>query len=282
MVFALLFDRAQISDIVTKTTGGAVDYSDSSTQAEQLKAIGSKLSHEREARSVTLDAVATKTYIPLRLLSAIEAGRMDLLPEPVFVQGFIRRYADTLGLDGTALSKEFAIESPVPIYDAESPPLEAAEPLAPVSERPLWLYVLGGAIGLGMLGLIVSSLINSRPTEPPKPSANSIAPRKVQSKAAATPSGLSSASASPVAAPGPVAVKLNMIDESWIEVVVDGKVAFDGTLQKGTQKTWAGQKQVIISAGNAGGVSASYNNGAAKSLGAPGDVVQNVKFPPTP
>ncbi|MCY7324380.1 MAG: DUF4115 domain-containing protein [Phormidesmis sp. CAN_BIN36] len=265
---------------MTKTTGGAVDYSDSSTQAEQLKAIGSKLSHEREARSVTLDAVATKTYIPLRLLSAIEAGRMDLLPEPVFVQGFIRRYADTLGLDGTALSKEFAIESPIPIYEAESP-IETAEPLPP-SKRPLWLYVLGGAIGLGALGLIVSSLINSRPTAPPKPSANSIAPRKVQSKAAATPPVLSSTGASPVAVTGPVAVKLNLIDESWVEVVVDGKVAFDGTLQKGTQKTWAGQKQVVIKAGNAGGVSASYNNGAAKLLGAPGNIVQNVKFPPNP
>ncbi len=257
-----------------------MDYSDSSTQAEQLKAIGSKLSHEREARSVSLDAVATKTYIPLRLLSAIEAGRMDLLPEPVFVQGFIRRYADTLGLDGAALSKEFAIESPVPIFET-LPKLEAEEPSPSVSERPLWLYVLGGAIGLGALGLIVANLINSKSAEPPpKPSANSIAPRKVQSKAVATPPVLSSTSASPVAASGPVTVKLNLIDESWVEVVVDGKVAFDGTLQKGDQKTWAGQKQVVIKAGNAGGVSASYNNGAAKLLGAPGDVVQNVKFPP--
>ena len=254
-----------------------MDYSDSSTQAEQLKAIGSKLSHEREARSVSLDAVATKTYIPLRLLSAIEAGRMDLLPEPVFVQGFIRRYADTLGLDGATLSKEFAIESPVPIFET-LPKLEAEEPPPSTSERPLWPYVLGGAIGLGALGLIVANLINSKSAEPPapKPSANSVAPRKAQSKAAATALNLAPAVAKPVA------VRLNMIDESWVEVVVDGKVAFDGTLQKGTQKTWAGQKQVVISSGNAGGVSVSYNNGATKPLGAPGDVVQNVKFPPTP
>ena len=289
MVIALSFYRERISDIVTKTTGGAVEYSDSSTQAEQLKAIGSKLSHERETRSVSLETVATKTYIPLRLLSAIEAGRLDLLPEPVFVQGFIRRYADTLGLDGTALSKEFAIESPVPIYDAEPPELESTETLPPAFEPPPWLYILGGAIGLGAIGLIIASLIShSKPATSPAPkpvSANSTAPRNAPSKAAATSSSPSVApsliaSASPVT--GPVAVKLDVTDESWAQVVVDGKVVFDGTLQKGTQKTWGGQKQVVISVGNAGGVLVSYNNGTAKSLGAAGDVVQNVKFPPTP
>lgn len=268
-----------------------MEYSDSSTQAEQLKAIGSKLSHEREARSMSLAAVATKTYIPLRLLTAIEAGRLDLLPEPVFIQGFIRRYADTLGLDGIALSKEFAIESPVPKYEAESLPLEPVEVLSEPSKRPLWLYALGGAIGLGVIGLIIASLVNRPKTEPPvsKPlTTNSTLPQKAMSQATAPNSTpLSSASPRPISsatpvATGAVAVTLNVTEASWVEVLVDGKVAFEGTLQKGTQKAWGGQKQVTISSGNAGGVSVSYNNGAAKPLGAPGKVVQDVKFPPTP
>ena len=279
-----------------------MEYSDSSTQAEQLKAIGSKLSHERDVRSVSLEAIATKTYIPLRLLSAIEAGRLDLLPEPVFVQGFIRRYADTLGLDGTALSKEFAVESPVPRYET-LPQLEPVEVLSESSERPFWVYALAGTIGLGALGLIVASVVNhSKPIAPPpsKPvTSSSVAPQKASPKestppsaspspvASASPSPSASASPSPSvsaspAASGPVAIKLNVTDESWVEVMVDGKVEFEGTLQKGTQKTWGGQKQVVISSGNAGGILVSYNNGAAKPLGAPGDIVQNVKFPPTP
>ncbi len=260
---------------------------DSSTQAEQLKTIGSKLSHEREARSVSLAAVATKTYIPLRLLTAIEDGRLDLLPEPVFIQGFIRRYADTLGLDGTALSKEFAVEPPVPRYEAEllqsEPP---AEVLSEPSERPLWLYWLGGAIGLGAVALIIANLVNQpQKAKPPtsKPlTTNSTALQTAQPSNSAKPSTLSSASPSPSASDKPVAVNLNVIDDSWVQVTVDGKVAFEGTLSKGTQKVWGGQKQVSISTGNAGGVLVSYNNGAAKSLGAPGKVVDGVKFPPTP
>ncbi len=259
-----------------------MEYSDSSTQAEQLKTIGSKLSHEREARSVSLAAVATKTYIPLRLLTAIEAGRLDLLPEPVFVQGFIRRYADTLGLDGTALSKEFAIESPVPQYEAELLPLEPVEVLAEPSKRPLWLYALGGAIGLGAVILVIASLVN-HPKKDESPASKPLTTNSTASQAAksqaATPS---SASSSLSGSAKPVAVNLNVIDKSWVQVTVDGKVVFEGTLQKGTQQTWGGQKQVSISAGNAGGVLVSYNNGAAKPLGAPGKVVEEVKFPPTP
>ena len=269
---------------MTKTTGGAVEYSDSSTQAEQLKTIGSKLSHEREARSMSLAAVATKTYIPLRLLTAIEAGRLDLLPEPVFVQGFIRRYADTLGLDGTALSKEFAIESPVFSYEAEPLLLEPVEVTSKPSKRPLWLYAIGGAIGLGAAILVIASLVNQpKKTEPPVSKSlttNGTASQTAASQATAPKTPLSSAS--PSANVKPVAVKLNVTDESWVQVTVDGKVAFEGTLQKGTQQAWGGEKQVLISAGNAGGVLVSYNNGVAKPLGAPGKVVEEVKFPSTP
>ena len=78
------------------------------TQVEQLKTIGTYLGRERQERGVSLDEIAVKTYIPLRLLQALEDGQVERLPEPVFVQGFIRRYADAIGLDGVALAKTFS------------------------------------------------------------------------------------------------------------------------------------------------------------------------------
>jgi cytoskeletal protein RodZ len=78
-----------------------------------------------------------------------------------------------------------------------------------------------------------------------------------------------------------VEVKLNVTEESWVAVEVDGEVVFEGTLPKGDQKAWKGKKQVTVSSGNAGGVSVSYNNAAAKPLGDSGDV-KTVSFPPTP
>ncbi|HEY9662639.1 MAG TPA: helix-turn-helix domain-containing protein, partial [Allocoleopsis sp.] len=85
-----------------------------STQIEQLRAIGAYLYEIRQDQARSLEEIAAKTYIPLRLLKALEAGQEQILPEPVFIQGFIRRYGDVLGLDGTALSQQFPIHQAVP------------------------------------------------------------------------------------------------------------------------------------------------------------------------
>jgi len=95
------------------------------TQVEQLKTIGAYLGRERQERGVSLDEIAVKTYIPLRLLQALEEGQVERLPEPVFVQGFIRRHADAIGLDGVALAKTF---SPQPLFVVERRALALERP----------------------------------------------------------------------------------------------------------------------------------------------------------
>lgn len=77
------------------------------TQAEQLQKIGAYLRQIRKEQSIPIEQVATKTFISSRLLTALEEGRSEQLPEPIFVQGFIRRYGDYLNLDGMALAQTF-------------------------------------------------------------------------------------------------------------------------------------------------------------------------------
>ncbi len=76
-------------------------------QAEQLKEIGAYLRLHRQEQSISTEEVAAKTFIQSRLLKALEEGQLEQLPEPVFIQGFIRRYADALKLDGAALAETF-------------------------------------------------------------------------------------------------------------------------------------------------------------------------------
>ncbi|MCU0567943.1 MAG: DUF4115 domain-containing protein [Oculatellaceae cyanobacterium Prado106] len=84
-------------------------------QLEQLKTIGAYLSQVRQEQSKSLEEISAKTYIPLRILRAIESAQEQILPEPVFVQGFIRRYGDALGMNGQELSKKFPLNNnPVP------------------------------------------------------------------------------------------------------------------------------------------------------------------------
>ena len=72
-----------------------------------LEQVGQKLKAAREAQNLSLGQVYDRTRIPTNHLEAIEFGRVDDLPEPVYVAGFIKRYGDTLGLSGQALADEY-------------------------------------------------------------------------------------------------------------------------------------------------------------------------------
>ncbi|KGF71768.1 hypothetical protein DO97_15640 [Neosynechococcus sphagnicola sy1] len=130
------------------------------TQVDQLKSIGADLRQKRQERSISLEEVAIKTYIPLQRLKALEDGQIDRLPEPVFVQGFIRRYGDAIGLDGGAIAKSFStvLEPEPPIKTASrrsvSSITTATSPQGQFKFKSLYPLVgtvvtVGVAIGLG-------------------------------------------------------------------------------------------------------------------------------------
>ncbi|MEH2383869.1 MAG: helix-turn-helix domain-containing protein [Nostoc sp.] len=73
-------------------------------QVEQLKEITTHLRQVRQEKSIRIEEIASQTLIRAGVLQALEEERFEELPEPIFVQGFIRRYGDALGLDGNALS----------------------------------------------------------------------------------------------------------------------------------------------------------------------------------
>lgn len=168
-------------------------------QQEQLEAIGTYLSQIREGQARTLEEISAKTYIPMRLLKAIESGQGKTLPEPVFIQGFIRRYADALGLDGVDLSQKFPVNiTPLPVMTAPGAPRSApaktslAAPrefraketassgvsVSPTEDldgtprsRSLMPYIAGVALlALGGMALAVVQNLSSQQPSPPKPS----------------------------------------------------------------------------------------------------------------
>jgi cytoskeletal protein RodZ len=51
--------------------------------------LGAYLQQLRQKQRISLETVAKKTLIPVRLLAALEIGNTKQLPEPVYIQGFI-------------------------------------------------------------------------------------------------------------------------------------------------------------------------------------------------
>ncbi|MBW4647951.1 MAG: DUF4115 domain-containing protein [Kastovskya adunca ATA6-11-RM4] len=248
-------------------------------QIEQLQELGAYLHQFRTEQCISLEEVAARTRIQARLLNAIEQGQLEELPEPVYIQGFIKRFADVLGLNGT----EFASAFPT-----TGPGLQLIRPtwrhLPSAQLRPIHLYglyvllVIGSVSGLSYLvnrsAIQVAPVSTPQPPAGPAPIAANSAPTAPQQQGATV--NLNAANVNG-AGGKPVQVGVILKSQSWLRVVADGKTEFEGVLPEGTQRTWAGNQQVIVRAGNAGGVLVEFNDEQAKQMGAPGEV-QEVTF----
>jgi cytoskeletal protein RodZ len=263
-------------------------------QAQRLVEVGLQLRQTREHHSLSLDMVATYTMIRRHLLQALEEGQVENLPEPVYTQGLIRRYANALGLNGEELANFFL---PEPII----PSLESSSWLLPLPQlRPTHLYLTYILLILGTMNglvyLIQSSpqlqiLPESRIAEVPATSttqsvsvsANNATPQD-QLVVQATPTSIdnqTNASTSPASQPAPVnqtvEVGITVKDESWVLIEVDGKTEFQGILAGGSKRNWKANNELVVVAGNAGGVMVTVNNGKSQRLGEPG-MVEEVVF----
>lgn len=267
------------------------------SQIEQLHSIGAYLRQVRQEQGLSLDAVANQIFIRPVLLNALETGNDAELPEPVFVQGFIRRYADALGLDGQALSSEFSVTPvdvlPTPelleqadtngVVEPETRHsirvLEKAEAHAPVSPLPRkspipWIAGLGAlllALGLGIWAMTgrdqtpstVNEPVDELPSDEAAPLESDPALESVEEP---EPSTLAPSLAAPVV------VDLSLRERSWLSVTADGETVFEGTSEAGFEETWTAEDTLVLTTGNAGGVELAVNGDEAVVIGESGDV----------
>ena len=75
--------------------------------------VGQALKAVRESKSLSLEELADITRIRRAYLADLEAMRLDRLPSRPFTIGYIRAYADALGLDGEAAVERFKADEPV-------------------------------------------------------------------------------------------------------------------------------------------------------------------------
>jgi transcriptional regulator with XRE-family HTH domain len=72
--------------------------------------IGEKLRSSRELRGTSMTEISTTLKIRAKYLTALEEGNIAELPSQVYLIGYLKSYADFLGLDGNALVTEYKAE----------------------------------------------------------------------------------------------------------------------------------------------------------------------------
>lgn len=69
--------------------------------------IGEQLAIARRKKGLSIKKAEEATKIRAKFLEALEDDDYDNVPEPVYIKGFIRTYANFLGLNGFKLVKEY-------------------------------------------------------------------------------------------------------------------------------------------------------------------------------
>lgn len=72
----------------------------------QNQQIGEVFKNKREERNISLKEAENATSIRMCYLQAIEQGELNKVISPVYAQGFVKQYANFLGMDGEGMIKE--------------------------------------------------------------------------------------------------------------------------------------------------------------------------------
>jgi cytoskeleton protein RodZ len=144
---------------------------------------GNRLKSARELRGITIDQIAQETRISARFLRAIETEAFDELPGGIFNRGFVRNYAEAVGLDGESTVRDYIAltearereEADAAGLPADAQESAAHEPAASTFTRIVLPAVAGGLAVLLLLFYVVSQ--GSSPAPESDPASIASAPR---------------------------------------------------------------------------------------------------------
>jgi transcriptional regulator with XRE-family HTH domain len=226
----------------------------------QLFAIGATLREARQRRGLSLDDVQQSLHFRVRYLTALEEEHWDLLPGEAYTKGFLRTYADFLGLDGTLFIDEFNER-----IAGEEEQSIVPESLAPRRRRSRVL--IRTIVGVFAIAFVVFAAAAGRPSSSPA--------THVDAAAAATPKpavqrGMPVAPVVLPAHPTPVAALIRATKaRSWLSVRVggpDGKELFRGFLNRGHELSYPLGSNVWVRIGRPHAVVVTLGRRTVKGL----------------
>jgi cytoskeleton protein RodZ len=255
-----------------------------------MSALGQRFRAAREARGLAIAEVAEQIRIRAVYLAAIENEAWSEIGAPVYIRGFLRTYARFLGLDAEEAVAAFNLgeEERGAIVPARGDlaDIERAGGRRGLQLSPLiWIASLVAVILIAFVvyneltlpkpsPVAFSATASPQPPASPLPAAAampSLSPSALPN-ASPLPTGSALASAGPLAS-GAHVVTLRLTGLCWIEVVVDGAVASEGTFAAGTVKTFTG-RNIDVRVGNAGAADLVLDGQDLGKMGAAGQVVE--------
>ncbi|MEN6411164.1 MAG: RodZ domain-containing protein [Veillonellales bacterium] len=243
-----------------------------------MQTVGQALRSEREKKNLTIKDIEAATSIRSLYINAIEEDNYKVIPGEVYLKGFIRNYANYLGLNGEEMVALYR-ESQAPVEP--EPEVPARKKVAPKKDTPVSLRTGGKGkwAAVGVVAVCLAGIIwwaaGNKIAEPqqPAPEAKSAPAAPVQPLPSAVPQQQATSASDKSAATKPVAVTAKFTDACWTLVKADGKEIYEGIPKTGETITWQAEKNIALQLGNAGAVDIVYNGQSVGKIGGKGEVV---------
>jgi cytoskeleton protein RodZ len=117
-----------------------------------MEAIGEKLRLARERNNLTIDQVARETHVAKRFLKALEDEDFSVFPGETYAMGFLRNYAEYLGLDAEEL---IAIYRNIKIQEQPLPMSELLDSHPRLPSLRLMAIVAAAVLVLAAAGFLI-------------------------------------------------------------------------------------------------------------------------------
>ena len=235
--------------------------------AATLQDIGAILRQARESQALTCEQLAGALNMGTEQLTALEAGDLDRLPEPVFVTAMTRRVASKLHVDSDPLIQRLQTALANPASTKTSEPDAGSKtrsaPQTVKSPAHSWGRWITAAIGIAAVAGGAMVLASQRRTL----QTTSIPSTQQTIPSSAAMSSSSSAVAVELDAPtAPASITITSSEPSWLSIRnSDGSKFFEGTLAD--SKTLPADANVEIYAGRPDLVLISRGDETPKALG---------------
>ena len=266
---------------------------------EIFKEIGRDLHERRELLSLHLEEVERNTHVKAHYLDALERGAVDDLPSTVQTRGMLSNYATFLDLDVDTILLRFA-DALQARHRERNPQKPARKPGQPILATlpPMRSFIAGDLIfGVGIVVLLVgfaiwgvSRVLTLQVEQDVNPTAPSISEILLASP---DPSSFTATPSPEVisAFPGEatvtvviptlnanvnVQVNLVAVERTYMRVIVDGEVVFEGRVVPGTAYPFEAVDQVEVLVGSGAAIRIVYNGRDLGLLGSFGQVVSNI------
>lgn len=256
--------------------------------------VGQILRRTREHYGQSLEQVEMNLRIRTSQLNAIEQEILEDLPGRVYAIGFVRSYAEYLGLDGDKMVHLFKAQS---VGKRVKPDLHFL--VQENESKTPNLYIIIASL-LGLVLLIAFWTISYTPTKyveaiPPVPEALKQSILAISSPAAiersmkrdAMKSAESSAEKVHVETKKtvkkiPNKMELVVSEDSWVEIKnAQGKIILRQVLKPGDKYIVPDEEGLVLSTGNAGGITVFIDGKKVNKLGLSTQVMRNVILTPT-